>query len=100
MRPYDAQNRQVKKSLADEVGESKATLIALEKEVPALRKENKRQLQRLQHRDKKLLALCKDGIYLPDRDGDSDDDNLIAAGETCERKAAYTISFRPQTLVA
>jgi hypothetical protein len=83
MRPYAAQKRQVKESLADEVGKSKATLIALEKEVQALRKENKRQLQRLQHRDQKLLALCKDGTYIPDRDGDSDDDNLNAAGETC-----------------
>ena len=75
-------------------------MIALEKEVHSLRKENKCRLQRLQHRDQKLLALCKDGTYMPDRDGDSDDDHLTAAGETCERNAAYTISSRPHTLVA
>jgi hypothetical protein len=50
---------------------TQATLESVKSELEMLRKESKRQAQRLQHRDNKLMALAQQGVYIPEGDEDT-----------------------------
>lgn len=72
LQKHQKENQKTKESLNEQLHWAQSTLAALQSEVEELRKENKRQKQRIQHRDQKLMVLAQEGHYVPDDEEGAD----------------------------
>jgi DNA repair exonuclease SbcCD ATPase subunit len=81
LQKHQKENQKTKESLNEQLHWAQSTLAALQSEAEELRKENKRQKQRIQHRDQKLMVLAQEGHYVPD-----DEEGNVPCGAKSQQK--------------